>query len=126
MIAALLGALIELAGYRPVFAEPGEAPDSAVTRLRAQLILLDCDHACANGEAVYRSAAGAGSRLMMFGSTLNAGETERFAVRRGARWLSLPIGYHAFAERVREVLAPAVAAAPTRRASAEALGEATP
>ncbi|MFL5576720.1 MAG: hypothetical protein ACJ79S_12205 [Gemmatimonadaceae bacterium] len=104
MIAALLGALVELAGYRPAFADPGELPEAAVARMRPDLVLLDSDHPSASREALYRAAAASSSGLVLFGSTLNADETERFAAFRGAKWLSLPIGYHGFAERMREAL----------------------
>src|SRR3954452_20223873 len=56
MIGALLGALVELAGHRPRFAEAGEAPDAAIERLRPDLVLLDCEHVAAGDEAAYRAA----------------------------------------------------------------------
>lgn len=125
MIAALLGALVELAGYRPAFAERGEVAEAAVERLRAPLVLLDGDHASAQRDGIFRTAAACESKLILFGSTLNAEETERFAAGRGVKWLSLPIGYHAFAERVRDALGtPPLSAAAARRPSAGVWGEA--
>jgi len=104
MIGALLGALVELAGYRPLFVEAGEAADAAIERLGPDLVLLDCEHAAAAGDETYRAAFEAGSRILLFGSSLSASDTERFAARRGAPCITLPIGYTAFSQHVRSVL----------------------
>lgn len=104
MIGALLGALVELAGHRPRFAEPGEAADAAIERLRADIVLLDFEHPAAADDAPYLAARDSGSRVVLFGSTLTAGETERFAARKGVASISLPIGYNAFSERLGALL----------------------
>ena len=104
MIGALLGALVELAGYRPLFADVDERPDAAIERLEPDLVLLDCELAAAAEDDAYRAAFEAGSRLLLFGSSLTAVETERFAARRGAPCITLPIGYTAFSERVKALL----------------------
>jgi DNA-binding response OmpR family regulator len=114
MIGALLGALVELAGHRPRFAEAGEAPDAAIERLRPDLVLLDCEHVAAGDEAAYRVAFEAGSRIALFGSSLSEAETERFAARRGVPCITLPIGYTAFSKRIGEVLAAKSARPPQR------------
>ena len=104
MIGALLGALVELAGHRPRFAEGGEAPDAVIERQRPDLVLLDCEHAAAVDDAVYRAAFEVGSRVALFGSSLSQTETERFAARRGVPCITLPIGYTAFSKRIAEFL----------------------
>ena len=104
MIGALLGALVELAGYRPRFADSGESPEAAIERLRPDLVLLDCEHPAAQGESTYRAAYESGSRVVLFGSALSASETERFAARHGAPCITLPIGYTAFSQRVAAIL----------------------
>lgn len=109
MIGALLGALVELAGYRPRFAEPGERADAAIERLRSDLVLLDCEHPAALDDVTYQVAGEAGTRLVLFGSSLGVAETERFAARRGAPCITLPIGYTAFSQRVASLLAPRAA-----------------
>jgi len=105
MIGALLGALVGLAGHRARFAEAGEAPDAAIDRLGADLVLLDCEHAAAGDDAVYSTAFEAGSRVVLFGSSLSESEIERFAARRGVPCITLPIGYTAFSKRISEFLA---------------------
>lgn len=114
MIGALLGALVELGGHRPLFADAGETADAAIDRLRPDLVLLDCEHPDASDDAVYRASFDAGSRIALFGSSLSAVETERFAARRGTACLTLPIGYTAFSERVAVLLDGKSARAPRR------------
>jgi CheY-like chemotaxis protein len=104
MIGALLGALVELAGHRPRFAEAGEAADAAVERLAPDLVLVDCEHPAAADDAAYRAAFDVGGRIVLFGSSLNAAETERFAARRGVPCITLPIGYTAFNQRLSTLL----------------------
>ena len=114
MIGALLGALVELAGYRPRFVDSGELPEAAIERLRPDLVLLDCEHPAAQGESTYRAAHDAGSRVVLFGSSLTAAETERFAARRGTPCITLPIGYNAFSQRVAAILDRSTGRAPAR------------
>lgn len=104
MIGALLGALVELAGHRPRFAEPGESADAAIERVRPNLVLLDSEHEAAADDRAYRAALETGSRIVLFGSSLSASETERFAARRGVACIALPIGYTAFSQRLSTLL----------------------
>jgi hypothetical protein len=41
---------------------------------------------------------------VLFGSSLSAAETERFAARRGVPCITLPIGYTGFSERISTLL----------------------
>jgi len=128
MIGALLSALVELAGHRARFPEPGEAPEAAVSRARARLVLLDFELAASAYDAVYQAARAAGSAVLLFGSALSSEDIERMAARRGVGWLDLPIGYNAFASRVAGVLEPEAAGRPGpagRRIPAETRGEAS-
>ena len=104
MIGALLGALVELAGHRARFADAGEAADAAVERLGPDLVLLDCEHEAAGDDATYRTAFDVGSRVVLFGSSLSAVETERYAARRGVPCITLPIGFTAFNQRLSSLL----------------------
>jgi DNA-binding response OmpR family regulator len=104
MIGALLGALVELAGHRPLFAEAREGADAAVDRLRPDLVLLDCEHAASYDDHLYSTCRDVNSRVILFGSSLSASEVERYAARRGVASITLPIGYTAFSQRVRGLL----------------------
>ena len=45
MISALLGTLVEVGGYQPIFAEAGETPLQALQRHGPRVALVDCDRA---------------------------------------------------------------------------------
>ena len=45
LAAALLGAAVETAGFRPAFPAHGDAPRDALLRVRPGLVLVECDHA---------------------------------------------------------------------------------
>jgi hypothetical protein len=44
LAAALLGAVVELAGLAPHYVQEGEAARAALLRIRPPIILADCDH----------------------------------------------------------------------------------
>jgi hypothetical protein len=89
MGAALIGTLIELAGHRPVFPRPGEAPLEAITRLRPALVLLDCAHDLACEEEGYERARSVGARVLLFTPSRTAGEIAAFARKRGVEWVRI-------------------------------------
>src|SRR5438067_3156493 len=67
VLAALIGMLLELEDYKPVFAEPGERPEDAIRRLRPPLIvMLDSELDAANSDLFYARAAAAGARVVLF------------------------------------------------------------
>src|SRR4051794_15394126 len=75
LIAALLGALIELSGRRAAFRSDNEGIDSAVRRAAAELVLFDCALGISTCAEIAATARLEGARLLMF----SASHTEREA-----------------------------------------------
>ena len=96
--AALIGTLVELAGHRPRFPHPGEPPLEAITRLRPELVLLDCDHDLACEEEGYERARSVGARVLLFTPTRTAKEIAALARERGVPWVRLPQSLTDFSE----------------------------
>lgn len=67
--AGLLGALAEQAGCAPLFGERGEQGESALRRLRPDLVLLDAFHPAAVAPRLYAAAHRAGVRVVVFSAT---------------------------------------------------------
>lgn len=91
MIAALMGALVEHAGHRPVFPAPDERPLDAITRAGATLVLLDCEHDLTDNEDVFERAEAADSGVLLFSAQRTKGEAEDLAKRYGVQSFVLPV-----------------------------------
>jgi hypothetical protein len=94
-VAGLVGGLLETAGYRTSTPDEGEAVDSALSRLRPSLVLLDAEHAAAIADATYQKAAVAGTGVLLFSPGLPFAEVARRALERGAAAFELPAEYRA-------------------------------
>jgi DNA-binding NtrC family response regulator len=104
IIAALMGALVELSGFRPVFPAADERPLDAIARAGAQLVLLDCEHEVAAQEDIYRRADDAGSRVLLFSAARTARELELFAGRWSRPSFALPLGPAEFQQHLEQAL----------------------
>jgi hypothetical protein len=93
LAAALIGAVVELSGYAPVFANPGESPRDAVMRLRPAAALVDCDHNDACTEAFFGPAMMVGARVAVFSSTRSVRVLQPIAAEFDVRLFSLPIDF---------------------------------
>lgn len=96
MTGALLGMLVDLAQLEPVFANPDERPEDALTRLLPILVVI------ADGEVdAFRSdlflarAQHRGIGVVVFGRS-NHSEVRGWAVERGLPYLVLPTDAEAF------------------------------
>jgi hypothetical protein len=69
LLAALIGAAVELAGYRAAFPRPQEGEMEAFRRIRPIALLLDAAHTGARDEAVLGRALMSGTRIVLFGSS---------------------------------------------------------
>ncbi|MFL5575570.1 MAG: hypothetical protein ACJ79S_06360 [Gemmatimonadaceae bacterium] len=103
-IGALLGALAEVSGYSPVYPTPPEAVADSIARLQPSVVLVDGDDDRSAETRLYRCAASAGSRVVLFSSSRGREETERMAALRGLPALPLPIGQRAFARTLAGIL----------------------
>lgn len=101
LIAALLGALLELHGYTPFFPGFQESPRDSLRRIRPGIVLVDCEQESACSEAFFGPATMTGARVIMFSASRSRQEVASFAARYGFDWFILPIDLPAFAKAVR-------------------------
>ena len=90
VVAALLGASVELAGFSPTFAGEGERLEAELQRTHPGVVLVD-------GEDVRLSehdaqvARAAGARLLLFSRRAIRGAVESTAAKMGARAFTMPM-----------------------------------
>ena len=90
LLAALLGAAVELVGYRAAFARAGESASDALRRARAGFVLLDTADALSTDEAFLGRALMTGARLFLFGSAAAVEGHAELAARYGMGVIALP------------------------------------
>lgn len=90
MLAALLGALVELTRHSAAFPRPAERLDSAMRRIRPVAVLLDWSHTAAGDTATYRVAAERGIPIILFGHRLDRATLLARAATFGTPALELP------------------------------------
>ena len=100
VISALVGSLVELAGYQPMFMATDEAPADAMDRIDPELVLLDGDRDDAHMAALYDHAAAAGTPLLLFTPAQGRPAAERFAASRGVATITLPANSAAVARAI--------------------------
>lgn len=98
VIGALLADLVQLAGYRLLFAADDEAPRRAIERLRPAIVLVDCDHDDACSESFRIAAAAASIEVVLFSGTHSERELQGIARRYGVKYFALPNGPHRLAQ----------------------------
>lgn len=92
MIAALLGMLVELVGYRPVFAGEDERPEDAMRRVRpALVVLVDGTLDAVRSDLFFARAAQHRIGLAIFGPEDRRADLAATAEQRGITWFTLPI-----------------------------------
>lgn len=92
VIAALLGLLLELEDYAPVFAEPDERPEDAIARLRPPLVvLLDGGLDAARSDLFFARAAAARARVVLFSEPVAVEDVQRAARHRRVPFLPMPV-----------------------------------
>ena len=92
---ALLGAAVELAGYRPFFPRDGEGAREALRRGRPCAVLVDCDSDDACSESFFGPAMMVGANIAIFTSTRSRRTLEPIADEYGVRVFELPIDFAA-------------------------------
>jgi len=106
VISALLGAMVELDGYAPVFPAADEQPFAALRRHRPDLLLLDCENDLAWDAAAMRSIATGGTRVLLFSAMRSQREIEQIAARYDLAAFVLPVAFRDFTAQIGKVLAP--------------------
>ena len=87
---ALLGAAVEVAGFRAEFARPDESLRASLTRVKPSHVLIDCDDQNSRHEAALGRALMTGARLFFFGSARATNDLAAVASRYQARLVALP------------------------------------
>lgn len=92
VIAALIGMLLELEHYQPVYAEPDERPEDAIRRVQPPLIvMLDGEIDAATSDLFYARAAAAGASVVLFSEPLAADEIRAVARDRRLPCVVMPV-----------------------------------
>lgn len=106
LVAALLGLLLELDDYEPVFAEPGERPEDALRRLRPPLIVvLDGALDAARSDLFYARAAKHHAHVVLFDPLLPALDVTALARARGVPCFRMPPHRAALVRTLEDALA---------------------
>jgi hypothetical protein len=87
---ALLGAAVEVAGFRAEFARPDEALRASLARVKPSHVLIDCDDQNARDESALGRALMTGARLFFFGTARKTNDLAAVASRYQARVVALP------------------------------------
>lgn len=92
VVAALVGAAVELAGLAPSFPAPGESPRNALRRMRPSLVLADCDREDTASESFVGPTLMTGARMAVFCSAAHTAceRTKAIADRHGLAFFTLP------------------------------------
>lgn len=101
LTAALLGALLEIHGYRAGFPDSEEHPREALRRLRPAIVLVDCEYEIACTEAFFGPATMTGARVVMFSASQSRDDVSVFAAQFGFDWFILPADLAGFAHVMR-------------------------
>lgn len=92
VIAALIGLLLELEQYEPVFAEPEERYDDAIRRVRAPLVvILDGESDEARSDIFHARAAQSGARVVLFSEPVAADAVREAARERRLPFFAMPV-----------------------------------
>ena len=88
--AALIGAVVEVAGHAPQFPQPDEGARDALRRVHPRLAIVDCDHEEACSDAFIGPALMTGAEVLLFASDRRAEASRDFAKRLGLTIIRMP------------------------------------
>lgn len=91
LIQTLMCSLVDLSGHQASVPRDDETVAAAITRVRPQLVLLDCEHDASCEEEAYDAAASVRAQVLLFTPSRSRAEVADFAADRGLRSLALPI-----------------------------------
>ena len=87
---ALLGAAVEVAGFRAEFARTDESLRASLARAKPSHVLIDCDDPNSRDESALGPALMTGARLFLFGNARKTNDLGAVASRFQARLVVLP------------------------------------
>jgi hypothetical protein len=106
LAAALLGAVVELAGHAPHFPQHEEAARSALLRVRPRVVLIDCDHDETCSPGFVGPALMTGAAILLYRSQRTRRDAREFASRLGLQVMNLPDDREKLLRQLSELLAP--------------------
>jgi hypothetical protein len=95
VVAALLGLLVELRGYQPVYAQRGETAAEACARVQCNKIVIDCDHWECNEKSL-AALQKSGVKVVLFSPSRVPSDMKHSIGSLGIQAFTLPIGPEAF------------------------------
>jgi hypothetical protein len=99
MTGALIGSLVDVSGFQPVFPGPAEDTATAIARVRPHLVLVDCDagdeRQCVEPVSQY------GGAVVLFSPWRTESDLRALASRLGLAWFTLPIHWLEFRRLLR-------------------------
>ncbi len=105
VIAALIGLLLELDEYDPVFAEPDERYDDAIRRVRAPfVVILDGESQEARSDLFHARTAQTGARVVLFSEPVAATEVRLAARERRLPFFAMPVDRATLGSVLREAV----------------------
>ena len=104
VIAALLGAMVELDGYSPLFPAADEQPLTAISRHRPDLVLVDCEHELAWDAHAMHCILPTRTRVLLFSAMRSQREVDQIAARYGVSAFVLPVAFREFSAQVDRAL----------------------
>jgi DNA-binding NtrC family response regulator len=108
VIAALVGMLLELEEFEPVFPAPDERPEDAIRRLRPPLIVvLDGELPEARSDLFFARCAQSGARVCLFSEPVAADDVRAVARERRAAFFAMPVERRELGAVLERVLADA-------------------
>ena len=92
VIAALIGMLLEMEDFEPVFARPDERPEDALSRLRPPLVIvIDGELDAARSDLFFARAAAARARVVLFSEPLAADDVRAAPRARRLPYFAMPV-----------------------------------
>jgi hypothetical protein len=98
LAAALLGAAVELVGFRPAFPADDDSPRSVLLRVRPGVVLVECDHEAACAPSFFGPALMIGARVVLAGSLRTGRDPRALASSFGLGTITLPCELEALAQ----------------------------
>ena len=102
MTGALIGSLVEVSGFQPIFPSPTEDVEDAIARIRPNVVLVDCD--AGDEERCIEPVAAYGGAVVLFSTWRSDADVGTVASRRGLRHFSLPIQWAEFRRLLRDAV----------------------
>jgi DNA-binding NtrC family response regulator len=106
VIAALLGMLLELEDFEPVFAQTGERPEDALSRVRPPIVIvLDGELDTARSDLFYARAMMSQAKVVLFSGPFGAADVRAISTERRVPFFDMPVDRATLSRVVREAAA---------------------